>query len=447
MSTSSSPLSGISGAASTGNFNAQAYVQAIIQSESGPEQLMQQQVSVLSDQASALSTISSQLSALQTAVLALNDFQGALAAQQATSSNTSVATATAGTGATAGTHSLTVSALATTSSEYTNTLANGDTTFTTGSFSLQVGSNTATTITVDSTDDTLNTLATAINGQNLGVTASVITDSSGARLSLVSNTTGAPGNLTISSNTTGLTFTQAVQGVNASYKLDGIALSSTSNNITGALAGVTLNLTGTTSSPVTITVAPDTSQATTAIQNFVTAYNTVIQSLNQQFTYDPTTQSTGPLGSDQTVMQLQQNVLSDASYSISGNSGYTNLASIGISMNEDGTLTVDSGQLSAAMAANYSAVQNLFQQISPTGFAQNFTNDLTNLTAATGPVAEDQQGITQETNDLNQQIADFQANLNAQEQQLMQVYSQVAVTIENLPNLLSQTQGELAKLP
>lgn len=446
MSTSSSPLSGISGAASTGNFNAQAYVQAIIQSESGPEQLMQQQVSVLSDQANALSTISSQLSALQTAVLALNDFQGALAAQQATSSNTSVATATAGNGATSGTHTLTVSTLATTSSEYTNTLANGDTTFTTGSFSIQVGSNSPTTINVTSSNDTLNGLAASINSAGAGVTASVITDSSGARLSLVSNTSGAPGDLTISSNTTGLSFTKAVLGTNASYTLDSIALSSTSNNISGALAGVTLNLTGTTTSPVTITVAPNTSQATTAIQNFVTAYNTVIQSLNQQFTYDPTTQSTGPLGSDQTIMQLQQNVLSDASYSVSGNSGYTNLASIGISMNEDGTLSVDSGQLSAAMAANYSAVQNLFQQVSPAGFAQNFTNDLTNLTSATGPVAEDQQGITQQTNDLNQQITDFQANLNAQEQQLMQVYSQVAVTIENLPNLLSQTQGELAKL-
>ncbi len=447
MSTSSSPLGGISGATSTGNFNAQAYVQAIIQAESGPEQLMQQQVSVLSSQASALSTISSQLSALQTAVLALNDFQGALAAQKATSSNTGVATVTAGAGATSGTHSLTVSTLATTSSEYTNTLANGTTTFTTGSFSVAVGSNSPTVINVTSSNNTLNGLAASINSAGAGVTASVITDSSGARLSLVSNTTGAPGDLTISSNTTGLTFTKAVTGTNASYTLDGIALNSTSNSITGALAGVTLNLAGTTASPVTITVAPDTSQATTAIQNFVSAYNTVIQSLNQQFTYDPTTQSTGPLGTDQIVMQLQQSVLGDASYSISGNSGYTNLASIGINMNADGTLAVDSGQLSAAMAANYSAVQNLFQQVSPTGFAQNFTNDLTNLTSTTGPVAEDQQGISQQTSDLNQQIADFQANLNAQEQQLMQVYSQVAVTIGSLPGLLSQTQSELAKLP
>ncbi|MGH9467526.1 MAG: flagellar filament capping protein FliD [Terriglobales bacterium] len=446
MSTSSA-LSSISGSTSSGNFNAQQYVQSIIQSEEGPELLMQQQVSTLSDQATALGSISSQLSSLQTAVLALNDFQGALDANQVSSSNAGVATGTADSTATAGTHSLVVSNLATTSSEYSNTLATGDTTFATGSFTLAVGSNPGTVITVDSSDDTLNGLASAINAQGLGVTASVITDANGARLSLVSGSSGAPGNLTLSSNTTGLTFTQAVAGTNANFTLDGIALSSTSNTVSDVLPGLTIDLAGTSASPVTLTVSPDTSQATTAIQNFVSAYNTVVQGLNAQFTYDPSTQSTGPLGSDQTIMELQQNILSDASFSISGNSGVTNLAAIGISMNEDGTLSLDTSTLSAAMASNYSAVQNLFQQTSPTGFAQNFANDLSNLTdPASGPIALDQQGITLSTNDLNQQITDFQTNLNAQEQQLMQVYSQVAATIEEMPGMVSQTQSELGSL-
>ncbi|MGH9413122.1 MAG: flagellar filament capping protein FliD, partial [Terriglobales bacterium] len=260
MASSSSALSGVS----SGSFNAQQYVQAIIQSEQGPELLMQQQVSTLSDQASALGTISSQLGALQTAVLSLNDFQGALAAQQATSSNTGVVTAIAGQGASAGTHTLVVSNLATTSSQYTNTLASGDTTFTTGSFTLAVGSSPGTVVTVTSSDDTLNTLASAINTQGLGVTASVISDASGARLSLVSNASGAPGDLTISNNTSGLSFTKAVTGTDANYSLDGIALSSASNSISTALQGVTVNLVSASASPATITIAPDTGQATTA---------------------------------------------------------------------------------------------------------------------------------------------------------------------------------------
>lgn len=447
MGTSATGVGSVAGATSTGSFNAQQYVQSIIQSEQGPEQLMQQQVSTLSDQATALGTISTQLQSLQTAVFALNDFQGALAAKTASSSNSGVATATADSTAAAGSHTVVVNNLAATSSAYSSTLTNGDTTFATGSFTLQVGSGTATTITVDSTNDTLNTLAASINSQNLGVTASVITDANGARLGLVSNSSGAAGDLTISGNTTGVSFTKAVTGVNASFSVDGIALASASNTVTGVVQGVTINLTGTDPAGATISVAPDTTQATTAITNFVNAYNQVIGSLNTQFKYDSTTQSTGPLGSDTTVMDLQQQLLGNAAFSISGNSGYVNLASIGVDMNDDGTLSINSSSLNAALASNFTAVQNLFQQVSPAGFAQNFDNNLLNMTdPVASPIAVDQQGIAQSTADLNQQIADFQARLDSQEQQLMQVYSGVAVTIQNLPTQLAQIQSQLGSL-
>ena len=441
---STSALGG-AGGSTTSSFNAQAYVAQIIASEQGPEQVMQGQVSMLSAQASALSDLSTQLTGLQTTVQSLNDFQGPLAAKIATSSNASAVGATADNTASVGSHTLTVSSLATTSSEYSSTLANGTTTFTTGSFQVQVGTNTAATVTVTSANNTLNGLASAINAQNIGVTASVIVDANGARLGLVSNTTGAPGDLTISGNTTGLTFTKAVTGTNAAYTLDGVSLASSSNNVTGALTGVTLNLAGVSASPVTVTIAPDTTQATTAIQNFVDAYNNVIGSLNAQFTYNSTTQTTGPLGSDTTAMQLQQQMLGDAAFSIGGNSGVTNLAAIGVTMNEDGTLSVNNTTLQAAMASNYNAVVNLFQQASPAGFGQNFANALTTWTdPAQGPIAVDQQGISQTTASLNQSISDFQANLNAQQQELLQVYSQVAVTLQQMPSLISQVTQQLA---
>ncbi|MGH9416162.1 MAG: flagellar filament capping protein FliD [Terriglobales bacterium] len=450
MSAASSALSSVTGAgASTGGstFNPQQFVAEIIQSEEGPENLMQQQVSDLSAQGTALSTISTQLQALQSAVFALNDFQGALAAKTVTSSDSSTVTATADSTASAGTHTLTVASLATTSSEYSNTLADGNTAFTNGSFDVQVGSGSPVAVTVDSSNDTLSGLASSINGQGIGVSASVVTDASGSRLSLVSNSSGAPGDLTISNNTTGLTFTKAIAGQNASFTLDGVSLSSTSNAASGMLQGVTLNLQGVNTNPVSLVVAPDSTQATTAVQNFVTAYNTVISNLNSQFAYDPTTQSTGPLGSDSTMMQLQQQLLGDAAYTVAGNGADTNLASIGVSMNEDGTLSVDTSTLSAAMDSNYSQVQNFFQQVSPAGWAQNFNNDLLNTTdPSQGAVAVDQNGITQSISAINQQISDFQTNLDSQQQQLLQVYSQVAVTLQEMPMMLSQVQGQIASL-
>ena len=144
----------------------------------------------------------------------------------------------------AGTHSIVVNSLATTASYYTNTVSSATTTIASGTFQIAVGSNPAVTVTVDNTDNTLNGLAAAINGQKIGVTASVINDANGARLAIVSNTSGSAGNISVSNNTTGLTFNQAATGANASLTVDGVPVNSTSNTVSGVIPGVTLNLAG-----------------------------------------------------------------------------------------------------------------------------------------------------------------------------------------------------------
>jgi flagellar hook-associated protein 2 len=147
-------------------------------------------------------------------------------------------------------------------------------------------------------------------------------------------------------------------------------------------------------------------------------------------------------------MMVQQSLLSDASYSISGNSGYTGLSSVGVSTNEDGTLTFDSSSFTTALQADPTAVRNLFQQFSPTyGVAQNFANDLTNITDPTnGPLAIDQNSIAQNQTDLTQQISDFQANLATQKQQLIMQYSQVNATLQEMPITLNQISSQLSKI-
>src|SRR5208282_1520148 len=114
------------------------------------------------------------------AVQALQDPEGQLTDQVANSSNTGVLTASTTGGATLENHTITVGTLATTSSVYTTSLTNGNTTFSGGQIQLQVGSKTV-TIPVDGStnnDNTLNSLASYINtnSQALGVTANVITD-------------------------------------------------------------------------------------------------------------------------------------------------------------------------------------------------------------------------------------------------------------------------------
>jgi len=94
---------------------------------------------------------------------------------------------------------------------------------------------------------------------------------------------------------------------------------------------------------VTVNVNPDTTQVTSAINTLVNAYNTVITEINSQFNVATDGSGGGPLETDNSLREVQSQLLGALSYSISGNSGIVNLASIGVNFNNDGTLSVDSG--------------------------------------------------------------------------------------------------------
>ena len=170
-------------ATSGSGIDVTAVVNQILDAARAPERLWQQQQSNFTAQSNALTSINSSLSALQTAMQSLHDITGAISANTATSSQTGILTASAQSGAVAGTHLVTVTNLATTASVYTDALANGNTNFQTGVITLQVGTKSA-DITVDSGNNTLTGLASTINSQQLGVTASVINDSNGSRVAL-----------------------------------------------------------------------------------------------------------------------------------------------------------------------------------------------------------------------------------------------------------------------
>jgi flagellar hook-associated protein 2 len=428
-------------------IDVQQFVQYAVADQTAAITALQNQQTTLGSQTSELATITTDITSLGNAASALSDPLGALAAEAATSSNSSVVNATATGTAATGSHTITVTSLATTSSYYTNELSTSSSTITPGSFQIQVGSNAPVTVTVDSTNNTLSQLAASINNQNAGVSASVIQDSNGYRLALVSNNSGAPGDITVSGNTTGLTFTKAVTGTNASLVVDGVPISSASNTVSNVISGVTLNLgSPSPNTPVTVNVSPDTTQATTAINNFVSAYNTVVGDINSQFNVASDGSGGGPLEADNSLSDVQNLLLNAISYSVSGNGGIVNLASIGISLNNDGTLSVDNGALSSALSSNYSAVQNLLQNTT-NGFAQNLTNVINTITdPASGILTLDAQNIQSSAQDLNQQISDLQAALTVQEQNLTTIYSNVNTTLQELPLLENETSQQLSAI-
>lgn len=413
---------------------------------------LQSQQSTVNTELSTLSPIQSDLTALESAVFALNDPLGALSSEVATSSNPSALSATASSSAVPGTHTIAITSLATTSSYYSDPVATSSTPLATGdTFTISAGGSQVASITTDSTNNTLAGIAQAINNQTDAVQASVIQDANGARLAIVSTTSGAPGNLTVTGNldqtdSTPIDFYQATPGNNAVLSVDGVPISSTTNTVSNVINGVTLTLTSPTgSTPTTLTVAPDTASITTAINNFVSVYNTAITDINAQFTIssDGTAQ---PLESDGSLRDAQQQLLSAVTYSTSGSSGPVNLTNLGISVNNDGTLSVDSSALSTALSSDFSDVQSFLQSAS-TGFATNFNNVLTDLNSpANGELTLDAQGLTQTSTDLGSQISDLQASLADQTTNLTAVYAQVNATLEELPLLQNQLAQELASI-
>jgi flagellar hook-associated protein 2 len=442
-------------------------VQQIIAEQSGELSVWQGQQTTLATQDGLLEGINNNLTNLQTAVAALADPLGPFTAEAAISSQPAVVTATAQSSAIAGTHLIVVTSMATTGTLYTNPVAAGaNASFlasgqTTGGIQLQVGGASGTTDDIAITqgsNDTLNTLASYINTQSAangwGVTASVVSDSSGSRLALQSQISGSAGALAIANNSnTTVNFQPPVGGTNAAVTIDGVPFTSSTDTVTGAIQGVTLNLVSQSpGNPVQLTVAPDTSQITSAINNFVSAYNTVISSINSQYVVDPTGSIPAPpLESDISLRSLQSSLLTDAGYAIGGNSGLVNLASMGINMNNDGTLTVGltpSGQTFAqVLAANPTAVQNFFQNASGTGFANTFNADLTNLTDPTeGPLNVDLTQNNAEQQDLTTTINNFDTQLTTEQAALTLQYDAVNASLQQYPILLQEVTETLGTL-
>lgn len=325
MSTSSvnlsSVLSSINDAFSgkTSGIDVASTVADLMQIAEQPEVQMQQQQSDISQQMSLLAGISNDLQTLYTAANSLSDITGGLTGKTATSSQSGIVTATVDNTAAIGNHTVTVTNLATISSSYSDVVPS---TTQLGGSEIDVAygdSNNPTAedqIIIPAADNTLQQVAGYINSSDYGVTANVVTDSQGSRLALVSKTSGAAGNLTVTSSA--VNFTQGMAGVDAQLNVDGVPIDSSTNTVTSALPGVTLNLAGASpNAPVTITVAPDTSQATQTIDNFVSAYNTVINDINSQFAVDANGNE-GALAGNSGLRSLQSQLLSAISYSVSG---------------------------------------------------------------------------------------------------------------------------------
>jgi len=184
-------------------FDVSSTVASIVSNLQNVETPWKTQLTSLDSQDTVISSLGTLFSTVSNDMSSLTDLEGILSEKEGSSSDQNVLTLTAADStALAGTHTVEVKSLATTSSGYLAEIANASDALS-GSITVQVGNGTAQAISVPgsgSGNDNLAGLASAINASGIGITASVLTDATGSRLSLVSGISGAAGNITVSSN-------------------------------------------------------------------------------------------------------------------------------------------------------------------------------------------------------------------------------------------------------
>ncbi len=411
----------------------------------GQQNQITNQANALDAQVSAFGTFTSSLDSLQGTLAAL-ETPSTLAGFSAAVADNTIATASAASGAVAGTYSLAVQNIATAASLTSQPVASSGTTVGTGTLTIAVGTS-STSINIDSTDNTLAGIAAAINSapNNPGVSASIITATDGARLVLSGTTTGAANSITVTQSggdgglsalayppngTTGLTQTQAA--ADANFTINGYAATSASNVASGAITGVTLNLlkaspeatpatTPATYDPTTLTISPDTTAAQASISAFVTALNSTLTSIQTLTAYDPTTQTAGALQGNATLQSFQ-NQLSNIldTVTANGTGGVNSLADLGITADAStGNYDTNTTTLANALSSSLSGVGNLLGGTK--GIVTQIDNLVTQYTQAGGLLSTINQGLqtgltnvaTQQTA-LNAELATYSATLTTQ---------------------------------
>ena len=279
-----------------------------------------------------------------------------------------------------------------------------------------------------SSGDSLADVAAAISSSGAPVTASVVYDGSQYRLDVQGTQTGTSGAVAFSESGFSLGLTKTAntyqQAQNAQATIDGIAVSSATNQISGAIPGVTLALTGTTTSPATVSVTASASSLTSNIQAFVSAYNNVVTAGHTDAGYGTTTASNSLLAGDEGIQSSLDQLGGLVAGTVAGADATLNtLGSVGIAINNDGTLTLDSTTLDQAIQTDPSGVEKLFVTDASqgmTGIMGTISNTIDALANNSGAVLQGEVQMYQNrTTEISTQETAMQARI-AQYQTLLQ---------------------------
>ncbi len=317
---------------------------------------------------------------------------------------------------------------------------------TSGSYTLTVGTS---TYTVSPSENTLSSLAEAINSGNYGVTATIINigppSAPDYRLSLQSTSLGDE-NIQLNDGSQDL-LSVLTTGSPAQYQIDGqpsTPISSDNSTVTIA-PGVTVGLLQ--AGETTVTVAPNSSAASDALSAFVSAYNSTLAELSSNRGL-----ADGPLSGQNVVLQLQQ-TLSDLTQYSGGSGSVQSFADLGLTFNSQGQLSFNQATFESVTATNSKDVTSFLGSTTGGGFLGNATNLLNSLTdISTGTFTQAQSSYRQQLLSDSSQITDTEARITTLQNNLTQQMTQADTLIASLESqvtyfttLFNDTQTTLTK--
>lgn len=332
---------------------------AIISSKSRPITLMQNKASEYTTRIDSLKQLNTALATLTTSIEALKN-RDLGTGRSVSNGDATIVTATATSAASLAGYDIVVSRLASNLTQAsksftatTDTVLNG--VATTATFELRKGgASTGTTVTIDSNNNTLAGMRDAINAANAGVTAAIVDvngDGTGQQLVLTSKETGLAGRVELVETTaTGTAAAMNFRSINppdgdqstlnASFSVNGLTLSRSTNSIEDAIAGVTFTLKKAGSAAVTVTQSTDIENK---LRAFVNAYNAIQEVSASQYKKDAQNRPTGILAGDSTLRNVTDQLRGAVGSEAALNGGVLRtLTEIGLTRGEDGKLTLDS---------------------------------------------------------------------------------------------------------
>lgn len=423
-------------------YDTQAIVKALVGAEQAPkQQQITNEQKTATVQLSAVGSIKTALEAYQAAITKLNNpsaFNG-LAASSSEEKNAKV---TLGDGASSGKYVLVVDNLATASKVTTAVNAegaSGKANTTDEDQTLTINQSGKSFDVVIPGGATLQQVRESINTQlsSQGISANVLSDSNGARLVLTSTNMGEGTDITLSGDSQLASgYDKGAAPTNAKYSIDGIAMSSSSNKITSAISGVTLELLDTidVKKPTTITVASNTDTLKTSVQSFVSAYNTLMTAINTQTkvtaTGDASTTTAGALTGDASMRQLVNSLRSEL-VSGSGAGTMSSLAQMGITTDQKtGLLSLDDKAWDKAVIKGAGDIAKLFT--GDTGLITRMNKATNSYVGSTGTLANRATDLNNKLTDLTKETADLTRRMDALQKSLTAKYTAMDTMIAQI---------------